>query len=108
MEKKTYYIDLASKEISQMKNGNNTAYAIHATDKDIDALRSTFNQMGDAEIGTYIRSHIPFVLYHKDSSNDQYDAGLHAVIAMIYELATPSTKQAMEEAGIIPENETKR
>lgn len=107
MEKKTYYIDLASKEISQIKNGNNTAYAIHATAKDIDVLRSTFNQMGQAEMGTYIRSHIPFVPYHKDSSNDQYDAGLHSVMAMIYELATPSTKQAMEEANIIPENETK-
>src|SRR5699024_1006923 len=103
MEKKTYYIDIASKEITQIPYGNNTAYTIQATTKEIDALRGIFNEMGNAEIGTYIRSHIPIVPYHKDAANDQYDAGLHSAIDMIYQLATPSTRQAMEKAKIIEE-----
>ncbi|WP_018934089.1 hypothetical protein [Gracilibacillus lacisalsi] len=105
MEKKTYYVNIASQEISQIPYGNNAEYTIQATDEEVFLLREKFNEIHEDDIGTFVRAHIPFVQYHQDPENDDYDTDLQNVMQMIYQLATPETKQAMDESGISPKNE---
>ncbi|MDX8044796.1 hydrolase [Gracilibacillus sp. S3-1-1] len=100
MEKKTYYVNIASQEISQIPYGNNTAYTIEATDEEITQLRAKFNEVHEDDFGTFIRAHIPYVQYHQDTENDEYDTDLQQVIQMLYQLATPETKKAMDESDL--------
>ncbi|UOQ85353.1 hydrolase [Gracilibacillus salinarum] len=100
MEKKTYYVNIASQEISQIPFGNNASYTIQATDEQVFLLREKFNELHEDDFGTFVRSHIPYVQYHQDLENDEYDNDLKDVFQMLYQLATPETKQAMEESGI--------
>ncbi|SHM91423.1 hydrolase [Gracilibacillus kekensis] len=100
MEKRTYYVNIASQEISQIPYGTNTEYTIEATDEEVFLLREKFSEIHDDDFGTYIRAHIPFVQYHDDRDNDEYDRDLQDAFQMIYQLASPETKLAMEEANI--------
>lgn len=79
-------------------------YTIEADDMEIFQLRKKFNDIQDADAGTYIRSHVPFVPYHQDGENDAYDQGLQEVIDIIYELGTDKTKQDLQEIGLYKEN----
>ncbi|GAE94035.1 hypothetical protein JCM21714_3165 [Gracilibacillus boraciitolerans JCM 21714] len=108
MEKKTYYVNIGSQEISQIPYGANTEYTIEATDEEVFLLREKFNEIHEDDFGTYIRAHIPYVQYHDDRDNDKYDNDLQEALQMIYKLANQETKQAMEESNIGQEknNET--
>lgn len=100
MGKKTYYVNIGTHEISQIPYGENAMYTIEADEMEVFELRKRFNAINDAEVGTYIRSHIPFVPYHKDGENDAYDKGLHEAIQMIYQLGVEKTKKDLEELGL--------
>lgn len=102
--KKTYYVNIGTHEISQIPYGENAMYTIEADDMEIFQLRKKFNDIQDADAGTYIRSHVPFVPYHQDGENDAYDQGLQEVIDIIYELGTDKTKQDLQEIGLYKEN----
>lgn len=101
MEKKTYYVSLQSREISQVKVGNNADFTIFATEDEVVELRSILNKIYDADMGTYWRSHIPIVPYHHDEENDQYDANLKEAYEKIYHLGDESTKTFIEENNLL-------
>ena len=106
MEKRKYYVNIGTKEISQIPYGNNTTYTIEANGEEVFQLREKFNEVFDDELGTFVRAHIPFLPYHQDSENQEYDKDLQDIFQMIYQLATMETRQAMKEAGMtIADNE---
>ncbi|GAB2543834.1 hydrolase [Gracilibacillus alcaliphilus] len=100
MEKRQYFVNLATKEISQIPYGNNTSFTIEATGEEIFKLREKFDEVYHDEFGTFLRAHIPFLQYHEDPENQEYDQDLQEVMQMIYQLATPETRQAIQESGI--------
>ncbi|MFC4387190.1 hydrolase [Gracilibacillus marinus] len=100
MTKKTYYVNIATQEISQIPYGTNTQFTIEATDEEVFLLREKFNEVRSAEFSTYIRAHIPFVPYHNDPENDAYDEGLSGAYQMIYKLGTEETKAGMKREKI--------
>lgn len=101
MEKKTYYINLGSTEISQIKYANNDHFTIQATEDEVRQLRAKMENMNDADFGAYMRSHVPIMAYHKDSGNDAYDQGITEAFQMIYDLGDGETKQHIEEMGVL-------
>ncbi|SER99493.1 hypothetical protein SAMN04487944_114128 [Gracilibacillus ureilyticus] len=100
MNKKKYYVNIATQEISQIPYGTNTEFVINATDEEVFFLREKFNEIRDADMGAFVRAHIPFMPYHNDPQNDEYDSGLKGAYQMIYDLADNETKKAMQEANI--------
>ncbi len=86
MIKRKYYVNIGTQEISQIPFGTNSEFVIQANDEEIFLLREKFNEIHDADMGTFVRAHIPFVPYHNDSQNDDYDSGLKGAYQMIYEL----------------------
>ncbi|ENH97125.1 hypothetical protein J416_06737 [Gracilibacillus halophilus YIM-C55.5] len=101
MEKKKYYVNLGTQEISQMVYGNNNDFTIYATGEEVFLLREKFNDIHDADMRSYVRSHIPFTPYHNDPQNDDYDTGMTEVIQMIYQLGDEKTKKDINEMGIL-------
>ncbi|HLS35472.1 MAG TPA: hydrolase [Bacillota bacterium] len=98
-----YYIHMQSREISKTPYGNSNYLTIHATEKDIEQLRSIMDNITDADNMSFIRSHVPIVPYHKDSANDDYDEQFSKALKMIYDLGTDETKQHIESMGVLQE-----
>lgn len=101
MEKKTYYINMGSQEISQIRYENNDHFIIQATEDEVRLLRAKMDNMHDADFGTYMRAHVPIMSYHKDRSNDEYDLGITEAFQMIYDLGDDETKHHIEEMGVL-------
>ncbi|WP_164668294.1 hydrolase [Virgibacillus doumboii] len=101
MEKKKYYINTGSLEISQIKYDNNEEFIIHATDDEVRILREKMNNMHDADLGTFLRSHVPIVPYHNDTANDNYDDSITEAYRMIYELGDEDTKEHIDSIGVL-------
>lgn len=104
MEKKTYYVNLGSGEISQIPYENNQKYTIQATADDIKLLRIAFDRMDQANRGAYARAHIPILAYHNDRPNDDYDRELTEVFQMLYDLGDQQTKDHIKESGVLADN----
>src|SRR5690625_6893396 len=76
MERKKYFVSVASGEISQVQFGNNDDFTIYATDAEVKDLRAKMDVMHNAEIKSFWRAHVPIMPYHHDKANDQYNAGI--------------------------------
>lgn len=101
MTKKKYYVDMQSREISQVKYHNNHHYQIQATDEEIQKLRRLFDRVGYGDMAAYWRSHIPFEPYHNDLGNDLYDESFTDALALIYELGDETTKMYIDSTGVL-------
>lgn len=101
MEKKKYYVSLQSREISQIKHGNNADFTIHATEGEVIMLRKKLDDVHGADIDTFWRAHVPIMPYHHDASNDRYDKSLSEAFAMIYDLGDEQARTYVEETGIL-------
>jgi len=99
--KKTYYVGMASGEITQSDTGSPWDFKIEATDQEIFALREIFNQNYSAEWQSFFRAHLPFLEYHYDQANDKYDDGMMRAYQMIYQLGDAEAKKHIESLGII-------
>lgn len=101
MEKKTYYISVGSREISQMKTASPFELEIEATEDEIRRLREIFDEMYSADWMGFFRAHVPYVQYHFDKENDMIDQDLIKVYQMLYDLGKQETKQHIESMGIL-------
>ncbi|MBM7570903.1 hydrolase [Aquibacillus albus] len=101
MEKKKYFLDLGSQEISQVEVGDNNDFTIYATDEEVFQLRQTLTEMHDSDIRAFWRAHVPIMSYHNDDSNDDYDDRLVKAFQMVYDLGDDETKAHIESMGIL-------
>jgi hypothetical protein len=101
MDKKTYYVSVAKGEISQVKTANTYSFMIEATDEEILRLREYFDNAYREDLGSFVRSHVPFIEYDYDSNNDRYDQQLQEAYRMIYELGDHEAKELIAQMGII-------
>ena len=100
-EKKIYYIEIASGEITQSPYDSSWNYKIEATREDITTLRKHFDESDKVDIGNFIRAHIPFLEYHHDNENDIQDEKLQQVYRMIHQLGDEEAKKQIESMGIL-------
>lgn len=100
-EKNTYYIEIGSGEISRSKTSSTWNYKIQATDEEITKLRQIFDDNYTTEWVNFFRAHVPFLEYHHDQSNDEYDANMKKVYAMIYQLGDEEAREHIRSTGII-------
>lgn len=99
--RKTYYIWLANGEIFQDSECSPWNFKIEATDDEIMQLREYFNHNYSMEEANFYRSHVPYIEYHYDRENDEYDRTLQKIYQMIYELGDEEAKQHIESIGIL-------
>lgn len=101
MERKKYFVSVASGEISQVQYGNNDDFTIYATGSEVRDLRAKMDMMQDAEFKSYWRAHIPIMSYHNDKANDQYNEGIQSAFQMIYDLGDDQTKENLQQMGVL-------
>jgi hypothetical protein len=99
--KKPYYIDIGTGEISQSATSSTWNYRIEASDDEIIQLREYFDQNYSTEWQNFFRAHVPFVQYHQDRENDTYDKTMKEVYRMIHELGDDEAKKHIESMGIL-------
>lgn len=104
MEKKKYYVNVGTGEISQISYDDNDDFIIHATKDEVAQLRSKLNHLHDASFGTFIRAHIPIMPYHNDKSNDDYDRNITEAFQMLYNCGDEQTKSHIVEMGVLTDN----
>lgn len=101
-EKKAYYIDVGSGEISQSATGSTWSYKIEASNKEIGELRELFDQNYSTEWQNFFRAHVPYVQYHYDRENDAYDQTISKIYGIIYNLGDEETKNHIKNMNITP------
>ena len=100
MNKKKYYVSIASSEISQIPFGNNDDFVIYATAEEINLLRAKMDRMYEEDMNSFWRAHIPLKPYHKDNPNKQYDSKLMEAYEIVYNLGDQETKSNIRQMGI--------
>jgi len=101
MEKKKYYVNMQSREISQIPYHNNTAFTIHATKEEVSFLRQRLENVHKADASSFWRSHVPIMPYHHDEPNDNHDEAMSAAWQMIYDLGDETAQQFIEEHNLL-------
>jgi hypothetical protein len=101
MNKNTYYVNVSAGEIYRDKTVDEWEYEIQATENEIAGLRSLFDRANSISNDSFGRSLLPFVPYHKDTVNDQYDDTLSSIYQMIHDLGDDDAKEHIESMGIL-------
>lgn len=101
MEKNKYYVNIATKEISLNKDGNNDEFIVHATEDEILTLREVFDEMDSADNESFFRSHVPFKYYHQDQANDDFDAAMKVAFQKIYDWGDGETKSLIGQMNVL-------
>ena len=104
-QKKNYFIDVGTGIISNSATGSTWSYKIQATDEEITQLRELFDQNYSTEWKNFFRAHVPFVEYHHDQVNDQYDSTIQQVYGMLYKLGDQEAKTHIDSMNILPKNQ---
>lgn len=101
-QKKAYYIDVGTGEISRSATSSTWSFKIYANDDEITELRELFDQNYSNEWKNFFRAHTPYVQYHHDRENDAYDSTIQQVYGMIYKLGDDEAKNHIETMNILP------
>jgi len=102
MDKKTYYIAVASGEILEPKDmSGNFEFEILASEEEIDQLQEMFEDSAEAQDDTAARAMIPVRDYHLDKENDAADYYLTEIYRKLHELGTPETKSHIENMNVL-------
>jgi hypothetical protein len=102
-QKKTYYIDVGTGEISQNATSSTWSFKISATNEEITEIRELFDQNYSTEWQNFFRAHVPYVQYHYDRENDQYDQTLVKVYELIYRLGDEAAQNHIKSMNILPD-----
>lgn len=100
-EKQSYYVDIATGEIMKDPYGWEWTFKVEATDKEISLLREMFDENYETDWESFNRAHVPFLEYHHDPQNDEYDDRMIYIYAMIYKLGDEKAKNHIEDMGIL-------
>ncbi|AQT86021.1 hypothetical protein ERICIV_01316 [Paenibacillus larvae subsp. larvae] len=101
VDKKKYYLTVASGDIVENKEDTNYDFEIYASPQELDQLQVLFEELYSADISTHFRALIPFKEYHSDEENDRYDRGLKNIYELVHRLGTKETKETIEHMNIL-------
>jgi hypothetical protein len=104
-QKKTYYIDIGTGQILGSATDSTWSFKIQADDEEITQLRELFDQNYSTEWKNFFRAHVPYVQYHHDRENDQYDSTIQQVYGMVYKLGDQEAKSHIESMNILPKQQ---
>ncbi|AZU64294.1 hydrolase [Neobacillus mesonae] len=102
--KQSYYINIQSHEIAWDPFISDWDFKIEATDSQIADLKQLFDENYQTDWESFIRSHVPFLEYHHDPQNTEYDMRMVVIYAMLYQLGDSRTRTHIEEMGILNED----
>ncbi|WP_050613743.1 hypothetical protein [Bacillus testis] len=96
-----YYISIQSGQVSREPQEGDSQFRIIATDQEYRDIEVLANELYDSDLKTHFRAQIPFLEYHHDKENDEYDSRLISLYEKIYQLGDAETKAHIDSMGIL-------
>jgi hypothetical protein len=103
MDKKMYYVNVEHGVILEDKGADSYEFEIYADDNEIHELQELFDKAHqvDMGIGMWLRAHTPYIQYHDDEDNHEYDHRLLNIYRKLHELGTDTTRKHIESMGVL-------
>ncbi|WP_035446084.1 hypothetical protein [Bacillus sp. UNC41MFS5] len=101
--KHSYYINIQSHEIFSEPDGSEWDFRIEATDKEVAVLERLFDKTEETDWESYIRAHIPYLEYHHQPQNKDYDLRILLIYSLLHYLGDAKTRAHIHEMGILNE-----
>ncbi|MEH7418419.1 hydrolase [Neobacillus drentensis] len=99
--KQSYYLNIQSHEIFSEPDGVEWDFKIEATSSQLAVLERLFDQTDETDWESYFRAHIPYLEYHHQPQNKEYDRRLYLIYSFLYYLGDEKTRQHVADMGII-------
>jgi len=99
--KNSYYINIQSHEIFSQPDGVEWDFKIEATSSQLSVLERLFDKTDETDWESYFRAHIPYLEYHHQPQNKEYDLRLYLIYTLLYYLGDENTRQHIGNMGII-------
>jgi hypothetical protein len=105
MEKKKYYVSIHAGpdtgEIRNVKGDSTFDFEIEASEEEVEKIQELFEATQDAAHNSFWRAHVPYIPYHDDKVNDDYDEALVQIYKLLYDLGNTETRNHIESMGIL-------
>ncbi len=101
MEKKTYYVSVQANSVLEEQGAAAFEFEIEATPEEVAELSELFEQKLGVEDANFWRAHTPYLQYHDDQENDEYDYFLREIYRMLHKLGTKETREHIERMGVL-------
>ena len=101
MEKKTFYIEVGSGEITEPEETGQFEFEIQANDEEINQLQALFEESAEAQEGTAKGASSAHPINHNFRDNDASDYWLREIYRKLYDLGTPETKKHIESMNML-------
>lgn len=99
-QKQNFYINIQSHEIARDPYHSEWDFKVEATEQEIAELEQLFDENHKTDWESYMRSHVPFLEYHHDPQNKEFDQRLQAIYAWIYVQGDAKTREQINSLGI--------
>ena len=103
-QKHSYYINIQSHEIFSAPNGEEWDFKIEATKREVGVLERLFNKTDETDWESYFRAHIPYLEYHHQPQNKEYDLRILLIYSLLSYLGDEKTRAHIRKMGILNED----
>jgi hypothetical protein len=100
MDKKSYYVSVQSKTVSDETDDTSHPIEILATSEELSELTTLFNSESDVDEAAFVRMPITTYSSHPDESNQVYDTYLIRIYKTLYHLGTLQTREFIKTMKI--------
>ncbi|TDQ40300.1 hydrolase [Aureibacillus halotolerans] len=100
MEKQVYTVSVAKREINANESNSPFEFRVVATEEEIDILREMFHLLDSHTFDTFVRAHVPFLQYHEDRENDQYDRQMIHIYGYIEQIGDERTREHIHSMNL--------
>ena len=100
-EKHSYFINIQSHDIFTEPNVEEWDFKINATESQVAVLERLFDKTDETDWESYIRAHIPFLEYHHQPENKEYDIRMMVIYSLLYYLGDEKTRAHIQDMRIL-------
>ena len=103
-QKQSYYINIQSNDIFREPYEGEWNFKIEATESQVHVLERLFDRNDETDWESYFRSHIPYLEYHHQPQNREYDQRILLIYTMLYYLGDEKTRSHIRKMEILNED----
>jgi len=102
--KHSYYINIQSHELFSEPYGAEWDFKIEATASQAAVLERLFDKTDETDWESYVRAHIPYLEYHHQPQNKEYDLRMILIYSLLYYLGDEKSRLHIRNMGILNED----
>ncbi len=100
-QKYSYYVNIQSHGIYSEPNEAEWDFKINATESQVALLERMFDKTDETDSESYIRAHIPYLEYHHQPENKEYDQHMVMIYTLLYYLGDEKARTHIRSMGIL-------